>query len=46
MISGFFNQKVLEENGFKFTHTSPLKRKGINNSNWIKKDQHNIKLHS
>ena len=38
------SQNVFSENTFSFKALSPLKRKNINHSNWIKNNQHNIKL--
>ena len=38
------SQNVLNDNSFNFKALSPLKRKNINHSNWIKNNQHNIKL--
>jgi len=35
---------VFEDGSFKFTNPSVLARNGIKNSNWIKKEGHNIKL--
>ena len=40
----FKQQKVFQNNKFSFKEISPLKRKKITNSNWIKNNQHNIKL--
>jgi len=40
----FKNEDVLEEGKFNFEQTSPLARNAVENSDWIKKEGHDIKL--
>lgn len=40
----FTNEGVFEENKFNFEKTSPLARNSVQNSDWIKKEGHDIKL--
>lgn len=40
----FTNEGIFEENKFNFKQTSPLARNSVQNSDWIKKEGHDIKL--
>lgn len=40
----FTNQGVFEDSKFNFEQTSPLARNSVQNSGWIKKEGHDIKL--